>query len=200
MSTGVTWTRVHKPQWNQRRNERKNKEQLESLGMKFEGDGGQDVAHLEEIKRINRREVLCDSWSRRVTQSSSFSHETMTEEEGVECSRWERKEADKHWGEIKDGEFKKLENKEGINETHQHDRAITAGVKVSKILEISHLIVFNPFSGHAGLSPSSHYRLYCANEPIRHSLVLTSSFLVLIFIYLLQIWVTKFNANLGRTT
>ena len=108
-------------------------------------------------------------------------------------------EADEHWGEIKDGEFKKLENKEGINETHQHDRAITAGMKVSKILEISHLIVFNPFSGHAGVSPSSHYRPYCANEPIRRSLVLTSSFLVLLYIYLSQTWVTQCNTNLGRT-
>lgn len=53
-------------------------------------------------------------------------------------------------------EFKKLENKEGINETHQHDRAITVDVSVSKILEISHLIVFHLFSGHAAVSPSSH--------------------------------------------
>lgn len=73
-----------------------------------------------------------------------------------------------------------MENKECINETHQHDRAI----KVSKILEISHLIVFNPFSGHAVVPPSSHYQPYCANEPIRRSLVLTSSFLVLLISYL----------------
>lgn len=38
-TTGVRWTSVHTPQWNQR----KNKEQLDSLGMKCEGDGGQDV-------------------------------------------------------------------------------------------------------------------------------------------------------------
>lgn len=96
---------------------------------------------------------------------------------------------DEHRGEIKDGEFKKLENKEGINETHQHDRAITADVNDSKILEISDLIVFNLFSGHAGVSPSSHYRPYSANETILCSLVLNYSFLVL-FICLLQTWVT----------
>lgn len=33
-----------------------NKELLHRLGIKWEGDGGQDVAHLEEIKRNNRRE------------------------------------------------------------------------------------------------------------------------------------------------
>lgn len=82
-----------------------------------------------------------------------------------------------------------MENKEGINKTHQHDRAITSNEEVSKILEISHLIVFNSFSGHAGVSPSSHYRPYCANEPIRRSLVFTS-FLVSLFIYLF--------ADLGR--
>lgn len=35
----------------------------------------------------------------------------------------------------------KLPNKEEINETHQHDRVTTADVKVSKIFEISDLIV-----------------------------------------------------------
>lgn len=70
-TTSVTWTSVHKPQLNRRRKERENKEQLESLGIKCEGDGGQDVAHLEEIKSNNRREVLCDGSSWRRTQSSS---------------------------------------------------------------------------------------------------------------------------------
>ncbi len=93
---------------------------------------------------------------------------------------------------------KSWRTEKGINETHQHDRAITADVKLSKILEISDLIVFYLFSGHAGVSPSSHYRPYCANETILHSLVLTSSFLILLFIYLLQTWVTKCNINLGR--
>lgn len=83
-----------------------------------------------------------------------------------------------------------LENKEGINETHQHDRAITAGVKVSRILEISDLIVFNLFSGHAGVPPSSHCQPYCANETILCSLALISSFLDLLFIRLLHTWVT----------
>lgn len=56
----------------------------------------------------------------------------------------------------------KLENKEGINETHQHDRTIMADVKVSKIPEISDFIVFNLLSGHVGVSPRSHYQPYCA--------------------------------------
>lgn len=38
----------------------KNKEQLQSLGVKCEGDGGRDVAHVEEIKRSNRQEVSSD--------------------------------------------------------------------------------------------------------------------------------------------
>lgn len=40
--------------------ERDGEQRHESLGMKCEGDGGQGVAHLEEIKRNNRQEVLCD--------------------------------------------------------------------------------------------------------------------------------------------
>ena len=56
----------------------------------------------------------------------------------------------------------KLENKEGINETQQHDRAITTDVKVSKILETSDLIVFNLFSGYVVVSPRSHYQPDCA--------------------------------------
>lgn len=35
------------------KNKRKNKEQLDSSGIR-EGDGAQDVAHLEEMKRNNR--------------------------------------------------------------------------------------------------------------------------------------------------
>lgn len=68
--------------------------------------------------------------------------------------------------------------------------------KVSKILEISDLIVFNLFSGLAGVPPSLHYWPYCANETILHSLVLTS-FLVLIFVfcYLLQTWVTELQQS-----
>lgn len=75
---------------------------------------------------------------------------TMTEED-CQCSRWngEKGEADEHQSEIKDEEFKKLENKGGANETHQHDRANRGW----KILEISDLIVFNLFSGRAGVSP-----------------------------------------------
>lgn len=40
-------------------------------------------------------------------------------------------------------EFKKLENKAGINETRRHDRALTGGMTLSKILEVSFLIVSN---------------------------------------------------------
>lgn len=77
-------------------------------------------------------------------------------------------EADERRGEIKDGEFKKVgRTKEGMNETHQHDTAIPVDVDVSKILQISDLIVFNLFSGRGGAAPSSNHPLYCALE---HSL------------------------------
>lgn len=73
--------------------------------------------------------------------------------------------------------------------------------KVSKILEISDLIVFNLFSGLAGVPPSLHYWPYCANETILHSLVLTS-FLGLIFVFLLSfadLGHRVATINLGRT-
>lgn len=111
--------------------------------------GGQDMAHLEEIKSNTRRGVFV--WWLKLEANSS-SCDTQWQRKGVvsmlnaqgEKERRVR-ERDEHWGEIKDGEFKSWRTKGGVNETHQHDRAITGGVKVSKILEISHLNMFNPF-------------------------------------------------------
>lgn len=51
-------------------------------------------------------------------------------------------------------------------------------VNNSMSAEISDLIVFNLFSGYASLSPSSHYRLNCANETVLFFLCCTDLALV----------------------
>lgn len=112
----------------------------------------------------------------RLSHPPSVKHNDTGRGGGCQCSRWEgeeREEAVEHGDEIKDGQFKKLVKKEGINEKHRHKGAIMASVEVSKIFEISHLIASDPVLRHGGVSPSSHYWLYCANESIWHSLVLT---------------------------
>lgn len=138
------------------------------------------MTHLEEIKRINRREIVCDSWSLRQTQSSSC--ETQRQTKGVSMLKVKRRGDRGGRRALRRDQrlrVQKLENKEGINETHQHHRAITADVKVSKILEISDIIVTR-----------SHYQTYCAVHLFS---------LVLLFIFLLQTWVTKSNTDIGRT-
>lgn len=64
----ILWIRMSKISFKKQHNQilileakkNKNKEQLESLGVKCEGDGGRDVAHVEEIKRSNRQEISSD--------------------------------------------------------------------------------------------------------------------------------------------
>lgn len=120
-----------------------------------------DMAERSKVKKQKQVFACRNGWRLRQTQPLC-SCMTMKKE------FWnrERRGVDEHWAEIKDGEFKKLVNKDGTNETYQWDRAIMTGVNNSMRAEISNLIVFNLFSGYASVSPSSHYQRYYANETI----------------------------------
>lgn len=145
------------------------------------------------MKRNNRREVFVRRLELKADSVLLLLWDTVTEE-GCQCSRWDGEEKggggrapsrDQRW------RVQKAENKEGINETHQRGGAIAADENVSKILEASALSVFNLLSGHADISPSSHYQaLLCKWD---------NAAAELIFSCFINFSFTDLGRNLSRT-
>lgn len=98
------------------------------------------MAHVGKRKRNKRVHVMAGAGGRRSPpHPPPVKHNDRGWVGGCQCSRLKQKAERRMSTEARSKmeSSKSWENKEGINETHQHNRAITDDVGISKILEVS---------------------------------------------------------------